>query len=374
MGAQVACRIQAGFLLGKTTPAASDVMRKAPRWRDSRHILYSPAAAHLRAYSKVRMQYRKMALERGEARADIVDGAPRGPYAAGWREIWRVDQQGYVYRTWEQIMPRIDDRILDCALYLYASEEDAQRGEHVGGTGFLVGISFGGDDLLHADNPMERTADRRHLYAITASHVAGGAPVVRLNTRDGNLYTQTPAEWIHHRSGDDVAIAPLDLDSRVHQFRFVGTNFFITEERWRTFRLGPGDETFMVGRFINRDETQSNMPVTRFGHIAGARPERLDQRPYRNVLQESILVEVHSVAGFSGSPVFVSVPFYRLKPLHDERAQRQFRRQVLQSAQEPWDHLLGVEWGVLDSALSVDASPAGIGGRGSCMETDRPVV
>ena len=259
-------------------------------------------------------------------------------------------------------MPRIDDRILDCALYLYASEEDAQRGAHIGGSGFLVGISFGGDDFRHADNLMERTADQRHLYAVTASHVAADAPVVRLNTKDGNLYTQTPVEWIHHRSGDDVAIAPLNLDSRVHQFKFIGTNFFINEERWQNFRLGPGDETFMVGRFINRDETQSNMPVTRFGHIAGSRPEPLDQRPYRNVTQESILVEVHSVAGFSGSPVFVSVPFYRLKPLHDERAQRQFKRQVLQSAQDPWDHLLGVEWGVRDTALSVDASPAGMAG------------
>jgi hypothetical protein len=107
----------------------------------------------------------------------IVDGTPTGLYAFDWRQVWRVSIDGNAYRIWEQTMPRIDDTVLDRAIFLYGSEDDADEGANSGGSGFLVGEAR--DD-----------GDGRHIYAVTNSHViAGGCPVIRLNTREGAVKT-----------------------------------------------------------------------------------------------------------------------------------------------------------------------------------------
>jgi hypothetical protein len=102
-------------------------------------------------------------------------GCLPGFYAAGYRQVWRVCSDGYRTRVWEKIVPRIDDSILNCGIYLYGSEEDAKRGEPYGGSGFLVGVPFG--------NRPPNTA--WHCYAVTNAHVVkGGYPVVRVNTNE----------------------------------------------------------------------------------------------------------------------------------------------------------------------------------------------
>jgi hypothetical protein len=57
-------------------------------------------------------------------------------------------------------MPRIDDDLLDCVVYLYGSKAEADAGINIGGSGFLVsyassrGIKAGG-----------------FMYAITNRHI-----------------------------------------------------------------------------------------------------------------------------------------------------------------------------------------------------------
>jgi hypothetical protein len=74
-----------------------------------------------------------------------------------------------VYRE-EPLMPRIDDRFLDCSLYLYVSEVEAEQGRRQGGSGFLAAVpGFGGGWLLGGKCPQP---DFHHCYAITNRHVA----------------------------------------------------------------------------------------------------------------------------------------------------------------------------------------------------------
>ena len=61
----------------------------------------------------------------------------------------------------------------------------------------------------------------------------------------------------------------------------------------------------MLGRFVDHDGNQRNRPVVRFGHIAML-PEPI--KTPRGTTQESFLVEVLSLSGFSGSPVFAHPP------------------------------------------------------------------
>ncbi len=288
----------------------------------------------------------------------IQDGQPTGLFAGGFYEIWRIDRDGDAYRVWERIMPRIDDSVLYCAAYLYHSGQDAIEGAHSGGSGFLVGVPVGYDVGDWKSRPRGR-----HIYAVTNSHVIKDrASVIRLNAKKGEtkVIDLPPESWIHHPKGDDIAVTPIELDRELYKFKYlaVGEDMFVTPERLKDRAIGPGDETFTVGRFVARDERQSNAPIVRFGHIAGLGTEMIDQGKERDYFkQESFLVESHSISGFSGSPVFIWVPFERTVNFRDEKKQSEFRRQARSYQYAPREYFLGVDWGHLE-----DWSPPGMAG------------
>jgi hypothetical protein len=192
-------------------------------------------------------------------------------------------------------MPRIRDAYLDCAIYLYASETDAEAGARTGGSGFLIGIPT--TDLLR---------NVWIIYAVTNKHVVvNGNSVVRLRTKHGKHFIMPIDEraWIFHSNGDDLAICLFHFDWQNIRFNFVPRNIFLDKGTINRYNIGPGDETFVVGRFINHEGRQQNLPTVRFGCIA--------QMPDEPVLQqESFLVEARSIGGFSGSPVFVYIPIF----------------------------------------------------------------
>ena len=171
---------------------------------------------------------------------DIFDGKPTGLLAAGWRQIWRVDGQGYAYRIWERIMPRVDDSVLDCTVYLYHSERDAIEGARSGGSGFLVGVPFGWDEL---GNIGSWGAKAHHVYAVTNEHVIdNGCSVIRLNTKEGatKVIDCSPDSWLPHQEGDDIAIAPIEPDRELFKFRYlsVALDMFVTKDLHRRCGVG----------------------------------------------------------------------------------------------------------------------------------------
>jgi hypothetical protein len=193
-------------------------------------------------------------------------------------------------------MPRIADRLLDCSIYLYESSDDALTGKSCGGSGFIVGVV---SELAHLP----------FAYAVTNSHVIreARALVLRFNTADGqyDLQKTTPEMWTHHTDGDDVAVCKVDLSDDRHKFRMVMTDEFVTKDLIKAKDIGPGDDVFMVGRFVNHEGKQRNLPTVRFGNIAQMPGEPILNR--RGLLQESFLVETRSMGGCSGSPVFIHI-------------------------------------------------------------------
>jgi hypothetical protein len=71
------------------------------------------------------------------------------------------------------------------------------------------------------------------------------------------------------------------------------------------FDIGPGDDVFVVGRFINREGKQKNIPSVRFGNIAQMPGEPLFLDDGKEL--ECFLIEGRSISGFSGSPVFIHI-------------------------------------------------------------------
>jgi hypothetical protein len=192
-------------------------------------------------------------------------------------------------------MPRIRDEYVNCAVYLYPTVAHAKRGEAFGGSGFVVKV------MSKFDDPY-----KRHFYVVTNSHVLNsGSSVIRMNKKDGTVATikTNPSLWTYSDKAD-LAIYPIELDDS-YSVHAISTKKLLTKFKLESKGLGVGDDTFVVGRFINHEGRQRNRPTVRFGTIA-MMPDANDG-VYNNHMssdQESYLVETHTVCGYSGSPVF----------------------------------------------------------------------
>jgi hypothetical protein len=236
--------------------------------------------------------------------------------------------RGYPYWVLEdRYVPRIHDSFLDCVLYLYKSREQAAKGERTGGTGFLVGMQS------------ERHTDRVFLYAVTNRHVVQrGSLFIRLNTKTGltDILETAITHW-HFTDDQDIAVCPLALAPSHHKFKCVPANKFLTKETVLKENIGPGDDIFLVGRFMNHEGRQCNTPTVRFGNLSMMPLEPVGHASNQTRAQESFLGDVRAIAGYSGSPVFI-LP--RLLDTSGGATVFTIR------SPDPW--LLGVEWGYLN--------------------------
>jgi len=172
--------------------------------------------------------------------------------------------------------------------------DDAKLGEHFGGSGFLVSVHL-------EQNPLWWNG-----YVVTNWHVIRRADcaVIRLNGSVEFIET-SPNEWFRHPDGDDIAVIPVDLQYEHLRFWSIDIKYFVTPQLIFEEDIGIGDDTIMVGRFVSHEGQQRNSPAARFGNIAMMAGEKI-QTKERD--QEAFLVEVRSLPGYSGSPVFIYSP------------------------------------------------------------------
>lgn len=244
-------------------------------------------------------------------------------------------------------MPSLDDEILDCVVYLYPSIEDAENGIDAGGTGFLLSIYPEAEDL----------EEWEHLYAVSNAHVAGDgpeqghSPVMRLTTLSGepDVLPLGFEHWLPHPTGADLAVHYFGLvKNDIFLFRSINSEMLLTKEKMRSLNVGPGDDVFMVGRFFLQEGKQRNTPSVRFGNIS-MMPWEPVQHP-SGIDQESFLVELRTISGYSGSPVFLHHPYTPPPPKLIGGAGKMYTRLYgTQGARHKTRlsnaYLLGVDWG-----------------------------
>lgn len=212
-------------------------------------------------------------------------------------------------------LPRVPQDYLDCVAFLYCSRSDAEQGVPKGGTGFLVG------------RPGETAADLK-LYVVTNRHVAKSAHVLRFHPFGRTYFVDVASsKWIYHSNLDDIAAICLRVDEP-SGVPVVPTGAFITKNFVREYGVRPGMEAFMMGRLVGRDGLQQTNPSVRFGHLA-MMPDGI--RRDDGILQESFLVDLFSLAGYSGSPVFL------FETQHHFPGDKEFRFHGVR--------LLGINWG-----------------------------
>lgn len=246
---------------------------------------------------------------------------------------------------------QVDELILRCVVFLYAGAADERRPV---GTGFFVSLAVSG-----------RTLDYRYL--VTAKHIvegvhrAGEELYARVNGRGPmeialwaeagdelerrekagektdinrvfeDLRAKPPKpvltlseaiakhepsivegaqfvklggvdNWIFHEDPNvDAAVFDWQPPSTVNVWPFP-LKWAVTPEFIVKERIGPGDDVFVAGLFWRHTGQARNIPIIRVGNLV-AMPEE----PVKTGmgLQEAYLIELHSIGGLSGSPVFI---------------------------------------------------------------------
>lgn len=235
--------------------------------------------------------------------------------------VERQTPSGHRYIAWRPSgVPRIADEMLQSVFYLYPSRRAAEEGEETGGTGFIVAYSS------------PKVANAYFLFAVSNKHVVAdaGASVIRLNKTDGGVdpIELEPHEW-YFTNKHDLAIVPIRVDLARHRVKAVPFSDLITPDALKSFDIGPGDEVFMIGRFVKHDGKLVNAPSVRFGNLS----MMVDYIEHPSLgMQESFAVEMRSMGGYSGSPVYIYPSEWNMnRGSHTIGNQRLF--------------LLGVDWG-----------------------------
>lgn len=193
-------------------------------------------------------------------------------------------------------MPRIPDAHLQSVVFIYRSEEAARTGAQHGGSGFVVNYPAG-------------IGDWRIRYVVTNAHVIdSGGQWVRLNCSGGTYILHIPHDQWDTAPPDDFAIAVLRLPPQVAPFELSLDTLAVTRQEVQALGVGPGDEVYMIGRFVAHGGRIANNPIARFGSISlMPNPDELVLDGRGNDV-EAYLIEMRSHAGFSGSAVFLLIP------------------------------------------------------------------
>ncbi len=194
----------------------------------------------------------------------------------------------------------VADEVRKCIAFVGALNSRGAFIPH--GTGFFV--------LLEHD---------AHLfqYLVTAKHVLDGIKqndiFVRVNSKSGKaeLIKVTRGEWTFHPNHDDnvsrshyidIAVTPTNFEAIYYDIVNIMEQDVATDKIIHDEYIDIGDELIITGLFFQHVGEGKNIPIIRIGAIS-CMPEEpvLTVRGYMS----GYLAEVRSIAGLSGSPVFV---------------------------------------------------------------------
>jgi hypothetical protein len=204
---------------------------------------------------------------------------------------------------------RINGDLRKCVVFLGYNDPDSPGNLHCVGTGFFIGY-------------------QGSRYLVTAQHVAiglGDDPfAIRLNRMDSgsdNIAVDPvtdPLKWYSHSDPSvDLAVMPLNKAFREagYDVLFVPEGLIAQTQEMPTDAY-IGDQCYAVGLFRLLHGKTRNLPVVHTGNLAMLAGE--EPIPVHDWLTppnsgkvrmvESYLVEMQSLQGLSGSPVFVRPP------------------------------------------------------------------
>lgn len=266
---------------------------------------------------------------------------------------------------------RIPDNILNCVCFLGI---EIDGGKNAGkflsfGTGFVVAMQkppYYFSYLVTAQHLLDEATRVGHKQLLARFNMKDGTTtVVRLPDND---------KWVKMvDTADDLVVAGVPVDFNIFDCAALPMHMFPSTDTIKNYGIGPGDEVFTVGLFTMKAGNQRNMPIVRSG-IISAMPHKAE--PFKDKKGKpyfAYLVELRSIGGLSGSPVFVFI---------DNRNRIVQYQGLLTAPQDDWTiFCLGIirgHWDLKrdlgDSVLpDVDDAPLGVS-RGETLNTGIALV
>jgi hypothetical protein len=179
----------------------------------------------------------------------------------------------------------------------------------VGGTAFFIAIQS------------ENDPDIGYSYLVTARHCIEAAKrvgnmYVRANTKDGATYFEVDSyDWLMPPDTEaaDVAVTLAIPPGGLVDYLPAPYEMLATDEVIDSYQIGLGDDVIAIGLHASRHGQGRNLPIIRAGVISCI--PHLDE-PLQDLSSgqdyNAYLVELRSVGGLSGSPVFAMLGEGRL--------------------------------------------------------------
>ena len=195
---------------------------------------------------------------------------------------------------------RIDSAILNSVCFLVVKPYTGEP--KFAGTAFFLSLASG-------------SIEGRHLYLVTARHVVKQARVrgevyARLNVRGGGTRDYKVTDDWTCADDADLAIAPAPaVDDADVEAEVIYGESLLTDAHASEHDLGVGDDVAVTGLYGQHVGEARNAPIVRSGTIAAMPNEPVvvdGDSAYPGYLDE-----MRSVAGLSGSPVFVVFGYER---------------------------------------------------------------
>lgn len=117
--------------------------------------------------------------------------------------------------------------------------------------------------------------------------------------------------WHEHPSDSsvDISVCKFSLTGERFDYLKLLETMVATDEIIKKESIGLGDEVFVTGLFVSHFGKFRNTPIVRVGNIASMPDEKVDTKDFGSI--EAYLIEVRSIGGLSGSPVFVHLGLVR---------------------------------------------------------------
>jgi hypothetical protein len=196
---------------------------------------------------------------------------------------------------------RLPDEVQKCVVFL-GRRQAAHNGSRKFtpyGTGFLVSY------------PSPQIGDFEMTFLVTAKHIATKLEPdfdIRFNTKDGRAdYIEVSGRrWFTHSSDRsvDAAVMPWGPPGEADSL-WIRHRMFTNPEKLLEKGIGVGDEVYATGLFSPVIGIDKNNPIVRSGHLAMSPPATVPLREWDTPTMEAYLIEMRSLGGLSGSPVFV---------------------------------------------------------------------
>lgn len=202
---------------------------------------------------------------------------------------------------------RISNNLKKCVVFIGTKmpDEPVEKIKYRG-TGFFVSVA-------------SKIPNKSFPYLVTAKHVArqieGMDFYIRANSKDGKsviFKAGDDVKWWFHPDPvypADVAVLHFPLTTDLYKSldcEMIEAGMLLTDKTRLEEEIGEGDEIFAVGLFSKHTGSEKNLPIIRMGNIAMISDEPIQSDQFGNM--EAYLVEMRSIGGLSGSPVFVLRP------------------------------------------------------------------